>query len=143
MSKVPFIAFDIDPKRVAQGRAAGHRVVYGDISDPELLAAAQPQQADLVLITVDHTDTVLRAISLLRTLCPQTPIITRARDLDASSRLLAAGALHAYPEAIESSLRLGAIALQMLHVPTKDVDLLLEGVRDWNYQPVIEEKQDQ
>lgn len=143
MSKVPFIAFDIDPKRVAQGRAAGHRVLYGDISDPELLAAAQPQQADLVLITVDHTDTVLRIISLLRTLCPQTPIITRARDLDASSRLLAAGALHAYPEAVESSLRLGAIALQMLHVPTKDVDLLLEGVRDWNYQPVIEERQDQ
>ncbi len=142
MSKVPFIAFDIDPKRVAQGRAAGHQVVYGDISDPELLAAAQPQQAALILITIDHAETALRTVSLLRNLCPQTPIITRARDLKASSQLLEAGALHAYPEAIESSLRLGAIALRMLHVPTKDVDLILRGVRDWNYQPVIEEKQD-
>ena len=84
----------------------------------------------------------MRTVSLLRNLCPQTPIITRARDLKASSQLLEAGALHAYPEAIESSLRLGAIALRMLHVPTKDVDLILRGVRDWNYQPVIEEKQD-
>ena len=68
MSKVSFIAFDIDPKRVALGRAAGHQVVYGDISDPELLAAAQPQQAALVLITIDHTDTALRTVALLRTL---------------------------------------------------------------------------
>ena len=142
MSKVPFIAFDIDPKRVAQGRAAGHQVVYGDISDPELLAAAQPQQAALILITIDHAETALRTVSLLRSLCPQVPIITRARDLKASSQLLEAGALHAYPEAIESSLRLGAIALQMLRVPSQDVDRILQGVRDWNYQPVIEEKPD-
>lgn len=143
MSKVSFIAFDIDPKRVTQGRAAGHQVVYGDISDPELLAAAQPQQAALVLITINDTDTTLRTVSLLRALCPQVPVVTRAWDLEASSRLLAAGALYAHPEAIESSLRLGATALQMLRIPTNDVDLILQGVRDRNYQPVLEEKLDQ
>jgi len=114
-SGVPFVAFDADPKRVAQGRADGHPVFYGDISDPELLSAIRVKRASLVVITVDEPTTALRAISYLRRMCPQVPVIARARDLETSTRLLAAGAVHAYPETIEASLRLGATALQILH----------------------------
>jgi CPA2 family monovalent cation:H+ antiporter-2 len=39
-SGVPFVAYDTDLARVAQGRAVGHLVLYGDIADPELLATA-------------------------------------------------------------------------------------------------------
>jgi monovalent cation:H+ antiporter-2, CPA2 family len=76
----------------------------------------------------------------VRKRCPQVPIIARARDLESSSVLVEAGATHAYPEAIEASLRLGATALRMLRVPTDDIDLILQGVRDWDYQPVLEEE---
>ena len=41
------------------------------------------------------------------------------------------------------SLRLGATALQILRVPTDDVDLLVQGVRDSGYKPVLEEEQGQ
>jgi glutathione-regulated potassium-efflux system protein KefB len=44
----------------------------------------------------------------------------------------------AYPEAIESSLRLGAEALQMLGVSTSDVDSLLNDVRSGGYAQVAE-----
>lgn len=138
-SGVSFVAFDTDPKRVAQGRADGHPVVYGDISDPELLAVAHVEHASLVVITVDQPSTALRAISVLRTSCPQVPVIARARDLETSTQLIDAGATHAYPEAIEASLRLGATALGMLRIPDKDIDLILQGVRDWDYDPVREE----
>jgi hypothetical protein len=57
-SGVPFAAFDTDPERVAQGRAAGQQVLYGDISDPELLAAAHAERAALIVITIDHPATV-------------------------------------------------------------------------------------
>lgn len=55
-----------------------------------------------------------------------------------------AGATHAYPEAIESRLRLGSTALRMLRIPTVDIDQMLQDIRDWDYQPVIEtpEKED-
>jgi monovalent cation:H+ antiporter-2, CPA2 family len=54
---VPFVAFDTDQKRVAQGQADGHRVLYGDISDAELLAAIHVERAALVVITVnDHAN---------------------------------------------------------------------------------------
>jgi len=139
-SGVGFMAFDTDPKRVAQGRAAGHQVLYGDISDPELLAAAHAERASLIVVTVDRSSTALRTVSALRGACPQVPIIARARDLEASAQLLDAGATHAYPEAIEASLRLGATALRMLHIPGDDIDLIIQGVRDWGYLPVVEEK---
>ncbi|MDZ4201331.1 MAG: cation:proton antiporter [Gallionella sp.] len=137
-SGIAFVAIDNDSKRVAQGRADGHPVLYGDISDPELLSTIRVGQAALVVITIDHAEMALRTVSFLRNVCPQVPVIARARDLEATSHLLDAGATHAYPEAIEASLRLGATALQILHVPTDDIDLLVQGVRDWDYKPVIE-----
>lgn len=139
---VPFVAFDSDPKRVAQGRADGHPVSYGDISDPELLATIHVERASLVVITVDRPSTALRAMSHLSRMCPQVPVIARARDLETSTRLLEVGALHAYPETIEASLRLGETALQMLNVPAEDIDQVIQGVRDWGYKPVLESERD-
>mgnify|MGYP006326930465 CR=1 FL=1 len=89
---VPFIAFDSDPGRVAQGRADGHQVVYGDIADAELLASVRAERAALVIITVDDSAAALTAVSVLANYCPHVPVIARARDLESSARLLAAGA---------------------------------------------------
>ena len=140
-SGIPFVAFDTDPERVAQGRSIGQDVLYGDVSDPELLAAVHAEQAALVIITVDHPAAALRAVSFVREHYPQARVIARARDLQESSRLLEAGATQAYPEAIEASLRLGATALEMLGAPAENIDLLLQGVRDRDYQIVTRETQ--
>ena len=135
-SGIPFVAFDTDPARVAQGRADGQTVLYGDISDPALLAAIHAERASLIVLTIDHAGTTLRAVTLLRDGYPGIPIIARARDLEASARLLKAGATQAYPEAIEASLRLGATALQMAGAPIDNVDLLIQGVRERGYELV-------
>jgi len=142
-SGVPFLAFDTDPKRVEQGCADGYQVLYGDISDPNLLASVHAELASLVVITVDDSPTALRAVACLSSHCPHVPVIARARDLESSSQLLEAGATHAYPEAIEASLRLGATALKMLHIPVDDVDEVIQDVRDRDYQPVLEADQEQ
>lgn len=137
-SGVDFLAFDIDPKRVQQGRADGHAVLYGDIADPGLLSAARAEQATLAIVTVNSHAVALRSVSALRQHCPLVPVIARARDLETSAAVVGAGAIHAYPEAIESSLRLGATALRMLRIPTVNIDQMLQDIRDWDYQPVIE-----
>jgi len=135
-SGVPFIAFDINPAHVARGKADGFPVYSGDIGDLELLTAADVQHAALVVLTVDHTATALRAVAYLRNINPKLPVIARARDLKAAGDLLQAGATQAFPEAIESSLTLGANVLGMLGVPVDNVDLLLQGVRKGNYNLV-------
>jgi len=141
-SGIPFVAFDTDPKQIAQGKADGHPVYYGDISDPGLLSAIHVEHASLIVITADGPTTALRALSYLRMTCPQVPVVARARDLETSAQLLQAGAVHAHPETIEASLRLGATALQILQVPTADIDQVIQGVRDWGYKPVAKDERD-
>jgi glutathione-regulated potassium-efflux system protein KefB len=135
-SNVPFIVFDNDPARVARGKEDGFPVYYGDISNPELLAAARVENAALVVLSIDQEQTALQAISHIRNNYPSVRVLARARDLEASGRLCQAGATQALPEALESSLRLAADTLRMVGVPGQDVDLLLSGVRRTDYQLV-------
>lgn len=135
---IPFIAFDTDPQRVAYGKSEGHAVFYGDALDPELLSAIRVERATLLVITAGGTNAALRAISFVTGHCTQVPVIVRARDIDASRTLLAAGAAHAFPEAIEASLQLGVQTLQMLHVQPEDIDEVVQNVRDWGYRPILE-----
>jgi glutathione-regulated potassium-efflux system protein KefB len=136
---VPIVVFDTHPERVAQGKKDGLPVYYGDISDPDLLDTASVGNASLLVLTIDNGPVALRTISHVRNAYPQIQVVSRARDLEACGHLLKAGASHAFPEALESSLRLGAIALQMVDVPQDNVDLLLQGVRQDNYTLVKSE----
>ncbi|QIK38639.1 portal protein [Caldichromatium japonicum] len=138
VNQIPFIAFDTNPANVEQGVRDGRAVYYGDIGDPELLRAAHVESAAQVILTIDQGPAALRAVSHIRHAAPHVPVIARARDLAACASLLRAGATRAYPEAIESSLRLGAEALQMLGVSTDDIDTLLKDVRGQNYAQVVE-----
>ncbi|MHB8834197.1 MAG: cation:proton antiporter domain-containing protein [Candidatus Methylomirabilia bacterium] len=130
---IPFLAVDTDPARVARGKADGFPVFYGDIGDPELLSAAGAGRVDLVVLTIDQEQAALRAVILLRSAWPALPVIARARDLAASGRLLEAGATQAYPEAVESSLRLAGNTLQMIGFAGGDVDRALGDARTCNY----------
>ncbi|MEL0586642.1 MAG: cation:proton antiporter [Candidatus Thiodiazotropha sp. (ex. Lucinoma kazani)] len=142
-SGVPIVVFDTRPDRVAQGKKDDLPVYYGDISDPDLLDAANAGNASLVVLTINNGPTALKAVSHIRNAYPHVPVISRARDLEACGHLVKAGASHAFPEALESSLRLGAIALQMVDVPKDNVDLLLHGVRQDNYTLVVSEEDTQ
>ena len=139
-SEVPFIAFDTDPAKVAQGRRDGMPVYYGSIGDASVLSAAHVERASVVVVTINNMKEALRAVSHVRARFPKVPIVCRAHDLHASGQLLAAGATHAHPEAVESSLRLGALTLEMLAVPEDTVESLLHCVRKDNYEMVTPPK---
>ena len=141
-SGVPFVAFDSDTKKVKQGQNDGFPVYYGDIGDLDLLITAHTEHALLVILTIDHGATAERAVSHIRNSFPSTPVIARAHDLASVARLVEAGATHAYPEALESSLRLGALALQILNIPQDNVDMLMKGVRSDHYKLVEPGKSD-
>jgi glutathione-regulated potassium-efflux system ancillary protein KefC len=135
-SKIPFIVFDNDPARVARGKEDGFPVYYGDIANPELLAAAHVGQAALLVLTVDREQTALQTLSHVKNNYPGIPVIARARDLEASGRLIQAGATLALPEALEISLRLATDTLKMVGVPVDNVALLLSDVRKKDYELV-------
>jgi CPA2 family monovalent cation:H+ antiporter-2 len=138
---IPFIAFDADPGRVALGRSEGFAVYFGDIADPDLLASIHIERAALVALTVDHPPSALKALETLRQLCPELPVVARARDLVSSRKLVDAGATHSHPETIEASLRLGESALQVLNVPEDEIAALVADVRKHGYLQVMDQGQ--
>jgi len=137
-SGVPFLAVDANPARVAVGRNAGHPVYYGNLAEPALLPALGTAHASLAVVTVDDPAIALGLVTELKRLRPDLPIIARARDLESSARLIAAGATQAHPDAIEASLHLAALALETLEIPTDDITSVLEDLRARNYGPVAE-----
>ena len=138
-SGVPFVAFDMEPARVAEFNRQGHPVYFGDVTNVDLLVAAHIEKVDLVVLTIDDRRAALRATTLIRDLAPHTTIVARARDLATSDALLRAGANKAFPEALEASLRLAAEALESLGVAGEDTDMLVRGVRRTDYALVREE----
>ncbi|WP_028299003.1 cation:proton antiporter [Oceanospirillum beijerinckii] len=139
---VPFIAFDTNPNHVTKGQELDMPVYYGDVGDAHLLEAAHLREASLVVMTIDHTPSALRAIHHTRTDYPNVPIISRAKDLEACHSLQEAGATHAFPEAMESSLHLGGETLKMINVREHEVEALLDEVRNAGYQPLVTDTQE-
>ncbi|MBI5615627.1 MAG: cation:proton antiporter [Gammaproteobacteria bacterium] len=135
-SSVPFLAFDKDPENVAAGKRDGFPVYFGDVGDQKLLASIHIEKVALVVLTIDDLPSALRAVSYIRDAFPNVPVIARARDLAASRELLNVGATEAYPEMVESSLRLAADALEHVGVPDENVEMLLQSVRNKNYAQV-------
>jgi len=138
-SGIPYIAFDTNQARVAEFSSLGHPVFYGDVTNLDLLVAAHIEKVDLVVLTLDDREGALHAATLIRDLAPNTIIVARARDLDASDALLRAGVNKAFPEALEASLRLAAEALECLGIAGEDTDMLVRGVRRSDYALVREE----
>jgi glutathione-regulated potassium-efflux system protein KefB len=141
-SGVPYIAFDLNPARVDEFHALGHPVYYGDVTNVDLLVAAQIEKIDLVVMTLDDREAALRTIRLIRDMAPRAIIVARARDLVTSSALLQAGANKAFPELVEASLRLAAEALESLGVAGEETEMLVRGVRRTDYA-LVREKGDQ
>ena len=137
-SGVPYIAFDTEPDRVDEFRRQGHPVYYGDVTNVDLLVAAQIEKIDLVVMTLDDREAALRVTRLIRDLAPRTIIVARARDLVTSGALMQAGANKAFPELVEASLRLAAEALESLGVAGEDTEMLVRGVRRADYALVRE-----
>ena len=78
---VSCLAFDLDPDRIAAGRAVGRRVIYGDASEPRLLEQAGAGRAAALVVALDQPNATERVVSAARSLYPALPIIARAHDL--------------------------------------------------------------
>jgi CPA2 family monovalent cation:H+ antiporter-2 len=129
-----YLALDRDPEAVAEGRARGISVYFGDGSQPEVLRSAGVGRASVVVITLDDTASASRALHAIRAEDHDVPVIVRARDTAAHDALRAAGATAVVPELVEGSLQLGGRLLLELGEAEDAVEAALDEMRRDNYQ---------
>ncbi len=131
---IPYVALDLEPARVTEGRVRGMPVHYGDASRADVLRAVGVERARAAVITLDHPLAAVRAVRALARHWPTLPILVRARDNRHTDELTEAGATLVVPEMIEGSLQLGGALLQALGLSETEVAAELARVRSAAYR---------
>src|SRR4051794_2132215 len=127
--RIPYMAFDLEPSRIAEGRARGLPIYYSDASRVEVLKAAGISRARAAVVTLDQPLAAERAVASIRRLCPLLDIHARARDHGHQIHLQEVGATHVVPEMMEGSLRLGGTLLKSLGRSPEEVESVLDEFR--------------
>ncbi len=109
--KVPYVAIDRDPDRVARERAKGKPVYFGDMTQIELLRRLRLATASALVVTLDDTGAADQLVAGARIERPDLLIVARARDARHAAHLYRIGASDAVPETIEASLQLSEAVL--------------------------------
>lgn len=135
----PFIAVDSDADLVARGVRNGYPVAFADASRGRALTQLGIAEATAVILTMDEPRGILRLVRRLRAEHPELPIIARARDASHAAQLYRAGASHAVPEALESSLQLSEAVLVDLGVPMGFVIASIHEKRDELRKQIMDE----
>jgi CPA2 family monovalent cation:H+ antiporter-2 len=115
--KIPYLAVDMDPARVAAERKAGKPVYYGDASHPEFLRACRIDRALALVVTLDTRSAVESVVGAARQERSDITIVARARDARHAAQLYELGVDDAVPETIEASLQLSEAVLTDIGVP--------------------------
>jgi len=115
--KVPYLAVDMDPVRVAEERRAGRPVYFGDGSYPEFLRACGLDRARALVITLDTPSAIEAVVAAARQERTDITIVSRARDARHAAQLYDLGVDDAVPETIEASLQLSEAVLTDIGVP--------------------------
>lgn len=100
VQNVPYTVIELNPETVRRQRKLGRSILYGDITNPEVLDAAGARIADAVVITIPDDEATLRAISTARSLSATTFIACRTGYLSGAFRAYEAGADHAVVEEV-------------------------------------------
>jgi CPA2 family monovalent cation:H+ antiporter-2 len=137
-NRIPYVALDLDPKQVAEFKAKGVPIHFGDATRPEILWGVGIDRASAIVLTnAEDPSAETRLVSLLRRRLPELKIIARARDPQHAAMLTAAGATEAVPDALTSSLHLAQSVIRNFGLPEIDLNQLMSeyGEREKEKKP--------
>ena len=126
----PYIALDSDADLIARAKRDGYRATFGDAARGDALSRLSVETAPAVVLTMDEPVLAQRLVTKLRKNYPDLLIVTRARDTEHAAVLYRAGASHAVPETLESSLQLSEAVLVDIGVAMGPVIASIHEKRD-------------
>ena len=126
----PYVAIDSNADLIASAKRRGFRAAFGDASRADALDKLGIESALAVVLTMDEPVLAARLVTKLRKAYPDLLIVARARDTGHAAELYRAGASHAVPETLESSLQLSEAVLVDIGVPMGPVIASIHEQRD-------------
>ncbi len=133
-SAVPYLALELDPEIIHNASLAGEPVLYGNVTEPEILKTANIRQAAAVVVSFDDTAAALAVLSQIQIANLNLPSLVRCRDETEYELLRDHGASKIITEVYEESLTIAHYLLQILNIPPRKIHQLLQGARKNDYQ---------
>ncbi|KPF64534.1 cation:proton antiporter [Porphyrobacter sp. AAP60] len=126
----PYVMIDTNPDLIANAKRDGYNATFGDAARGDALVKLSVETAPAVVLTMDEPVLAQRLVSKLRDAYPDLLIVARARDTDHAAAMYRAGASHAVPETLESSLQLSEAVLVDIGVAMGPVIASIHAKRD-------------
>ena len=105
---------DFDSDRVELLRQLGLEVYYGDATRHDLLEVAGAAEARILVVALADAESTRALVETARRHFPHLTILARAFDWGDAHELEAAGVSHVYRDTLDTSLRAGRDALELL-----------------------------
>lgn len=102
-SGTPYTVIELNAETIERQSKLGRRVVYGDVTNPEVLESAGVRHADAVILTIPDEESTFRACRLVRAMAPDCFIATRTNYLSRAMLAQELGADHVVVEEIATA----------------------------------------
>lgn len=130
---IPYVVLDNDVHCVQAATTSHSPVYFGDARRLEALQSVGIERASAIVIAVNSPHDIEHMVGLVHEHYPELEILVRSHDQHQKKLLEAMGATTVIPEIIEPSLQLGAIILERIGVPPKEIERTLSAYRKDNY----------
>ncbi|MFM8453713.1 MAG: cation:proton antiporter [Gammaproteobacteria bacterium] len=131
---IPFVCLDLDPMRISKSRIAQDHAFYGDVRNPQVLAAAGFARARMLVISFSNEEAALDTLRHVRSLRADIPVFVRTPDDSNLEAFQNAGATEVVPETLEASLMLASHLLLTLGVPASRIIYKVRAIHADRYR---------
>jgi CPA2 family monovalent cation:H+ antiporter-2 len=101
---VPVVIIELNPGTVRRQSSMGRRIVYGDVTNPDVLESAGVREADAIILSIPDEDAAMRACPVIRRMNPGIFIAARTNYLSQAMAVQGAGADHVVVEEMATAL---------------------------------------
>jgi Kef-type K+ transport system membrane component KefB len=138
MHGIKFTALERDPGQVDVLRRFGTKVYFGDPTRSDLLRAAGAEQAQLLIVALDHMQDSLRVVEIAKRNFPQLKILVRVRNRRHAYLMMDRAVDGLVRETFYSSLKLAEESLLALGISPEDAARSVELFRTHDEQNLLD-----
>ncbi len=135
------VLIELDHRRVAHAKDAGFSAVFGDATQPTVLAVARVDRARLVLVTTPDIATTTAVVDQVRRQNRTVNVVARAEGVAQMAVLRELGVYEVVQPEFEAGLEMARQALLHVDIPATDIQQLTDAVRRELYAPLYQTQQ--
>jgi CPA2 family monovalent cation:H+ antiporter-2 len=133
-AEIPCAIVDINSENVGIGQKKGHKVFFGDASNPYILDQLHIHRARVAVVAISDTPATKKVITSIRTICNTVHILVRCRFLNETEEFLKLGASEVISEEFETSVEIFTSVLHQFLVPEVNIHEYVQAIRKENYK---------